>query len=118
MVHITYTGCHHVVILNIQFQSDKMAFIEHKNSYNMATLFHTVVLCTHHNYVLITCHNPSQAETLRQRPSGQRPPTSQTGSDIIQRPLCVQTNTPENIILPQTSFAGSNYLLAVGGCLL
>ena len=35
-------------------------------------------------------------------------PVSQTGSDIIQRPPCGQTNTCKNITLSQTSFAGGN----------
>ena len=44
-------------------------------------------------------------------------PGSQTGSDVIQRLPCGQTNTCENITLPQTWFAGGNNMGIRGSCI-
>ena len=52
--------------------------------------------------------SPEQIPLDRDPPRRSMGPGSQTGSDIIQRPPCEQTNTCENITLLQTSFVGGN----------
>ena len=47
----------------------------------------------------------------RDPPRGNMRPSSQTGSDIIQRhPVDRMTDTCKNITLPQTLFVGGNYI--------
>ena len=48
----------------------------------------------------------SLTDSRRETPGRNMRPVSQTGSDIIQKSSCGQTDTCKNITLPQTSFAG------------